>query len=258
MAPSRRVCRCCDNRVMPSRRLVAMEVAAVVVAVVVLVAGCSVRAVDPRRTPAATPATSSATPKVRYFTAPPIGVEKNPAARCIDATLPNITLDDYLADWRTIFADQRNAHPEGSFPTDAGSDAQRSERWASAPQILADITPGADARFAADVCGLSTIDGALYSGLELRKLRGHVASLGRETCITIADDGTKAVWERSRSLSRDDGQRLASEYQIYSAIKNVCPQLVDFTVPPNQIQKCSEYRPDPSAREGDGYICLGG
>ncbi len=233
-----------------------VAIAAVTVAAVL--GGCSIRPVDPRQLGAAPVTPTSPTSGARYFTAPPTGVAKDPSARCIDAGLPNITLDDYLADWRVIFADQRRAHPEGSFPTDESSDQQRTEQWMHAPEVAAKVAPGADARFAADVCGLSTNDGALYSGPELRQVRAHVASAGRDTCIRVADEGTKAVWDSIRGLNPKDSDRAAAEYQVYSAIRNICPQLADFTVPPNQIKRCSDVRPDPSARKGELSICLGG
>ncbi|WP_345341448.1 hypothetical protein [Rhodococcus olei] len=197
---------------------------------------------------AAIPATDQ-----RHFADPPVDAPRDRSARCVDADLANMTVDDYVAYWQTVFTDQRGHHPDQSFPSNQELADQKRAEWS--PVVNDAVPPGGDAAFTREVCGLPTLDGTLYSGTPLRHLRGHAAGFGRQTCASIAERGTRDLWESVQAQDADRSKAAAFEYLAHSAITNVCPQLADLTTPPNQVTACADLTPDPSARPSEGTFC---
>ncbi|MFD4184136.1 hypothetical protein [Rhodococcus sp. NPDC058514] len=229
-------------------RLVPTLTAAAVVTSAILMSACS---------PESNPLDVTPTDEVsqqRYFAEPPVDVPRDPSATCLDADLPNITVDDSIAYWQTIFDDQRSHYPEQPFPSNQDLESQKRAEWS---QVVNDAAPpDGDARFARDVCGLIQLDGSLYSGVPLRQVRGHVAEFGRRACTSIAEQGTLGLWQSLQGQEPDRAKATSYEYLIHSAITNVCPQLAEPTTPPTQIEKCADLTPDPSARPEEGVFCL--
>jgi hypothetical protein len=194
-----------------------------------------------------------------YFTTAPSDAPVDENAVCVDSTQPNITEDDYLAYWQTVFEDQRATYPDQPFPSSALLADDKRTEWQRGPND--EVPTGGDAAFSQAVCGLPINDGALYSGIELRSLRGQVAQYGRATCNSIAGSSVRQVWEQlhpddpaAAAIPGDDAAQF--ELLIYSALTHVCPQLADYQGLP-EIQHCADLTPDPSADPEEGVFCRG-
>jgi hypothetical protein len=229
-------------------RFVPTLTAAAIVTSVFLTSACS-----PEGTPRGVTTTDEVSHQ-RYFAEPPVDVPRDPSATCLDADLANITVDDSIAYWQTIFDDQRNHYPEQSFPSNQDLEGQKRAEWSQAVDDA--VPPGGDSRFARDACGLINLDGSLYSGLPLRQVRGHAAVLGRQTCTSIAEQGTLGLWQSLQAQEPDRAEAASFEYLTHSAITNICPQLAESTTPSTQIEECADLTPDPSARPGEGVFCI--
>lgn len=190
---------------------------------------------------------------VAYFTGYPSDVDLDPDATCIDAGLPNITVDDAVAATAILFGDRRRQYPEQSSPTPEQLEQQKRESWNS--QLAEAVPPGGDGAYARQVCGLANLNGSLYSGTPLRRIRGYVAEQGRQTCSQIASMGTAEVWQEVRTLAGNAADAAAGEYRVRAAIEHVCPQLAELTVPADSLRPCADVTPDPSARPGEGIFC---
>ncbi len=186
-------------------------------------------------------------------TSEPVAVDRDPSAECVDADLPNLTLNDELAYWSAILDDQRRQYPQQSFPTDAEIRTQKKEEWST--DIDSAVPVGGDAAFARDVCGLPSLDGALYSGEPLREIRGHVAARGRSACSLILTDGLTAARETADSLALDDEAGADARYLLESAVTHVCPQLSSLVTPADAIPRCAVLEPDPSAKSDEQVFC---
>ncbi|TSD47213.1 hypothetical protein FFI94_014305 [Rhodococcus sp. KBS0724] len=190
----------------------------------------------------------------RYFAEPPEDTPKDPSARCLDADMPNMSIDESVAYWQNIFDDQRSHYPEQSFPSQQEVERQKRSEWSDVVTDL--VPPGGDAAFAQDVCGLPPLDGALYSGIPMREVRGHAAELGRRACTSIIEQGAAGLWQSLQAQESDRSDIAAYSYLIHSAIVHVCPQLSDLTAGPTGIVRCANVIPDPSARPGEGVFCV--
>ncbi|MBY6540369.1 hypothetical protein HQ325_16970 [Rhodococcus sp. BP-349] len=195
----------------------------------------------------------------QYFATAPTGAPVDQAAVCLDSSEPNITEQDYVDYWQTLFDDQRSTYPDQSFPSREQLAEQKRTEWRQGPND--DVPSGADAAFSRAVCGLPLNDGQLYSGVPFRTLRGHVAQYGRAACNSVLESGVREVWERLHPDSpadspTPDGEAAQFELIAYAALQNVCPQLADYTGPP-VIQDCGNLTPGPSADTGEGVFCRG-
>ncbi len=186
-------------------------------------------------------------------TSEPVAVDRDPSARCTDSDLPNLTLDEALAYWSAIVDDQRRQYPEQSFPTDAELRTQKSEEWSL--DVDSAVPVGGDAAFARDVCGLPSLDGALYSGEALREIRGHAATRGRVACSLVSTDGVTATRELAEGLAADGETAGAGAYLVDSAVTHVCPQLSDLMTPADAIPRCAVLEPDPTATIDEQVFC---
>ncbi|MGN7133932.1 hypothetical protein ACTHQY_11745 [Rhodococcoides corynebacterioides] len=186
-------------------------------------------------------------------TSEPVAVDRDPSARCVDSDLPDLTLDEALAYWSAIFDDQRRQYPQQSFPTDEEIRAQRRDEWST--DVDSAVPVGGDAAFARDLCGLTSLDGALYSGEPLRQIRGHAAILGRSACSLVLTDGLTAARETTDSRALDDEAGAEARYLLESAVTHVCPQLADLTTPADAIPRCAVLEPDPSAKPDELVFC---
>ncbi|MDI9913706.1 hypothetical protein [Rhodococcus sp. IEGM 1379] len=221
--------------------------------IVLAVAGLAVVACSPTEK-LSDVAEAAQTPNPRYFVELPADAPMDPSAHCLDADLPNMSIEESVAYWQNIFDDQRNHYPEQSFPSRQDLESQKGAEWS---QIVNDsVPPGGDGAFAQDICGLPHLDGALYAGTPLREVRGHAAELGRRACTSIAEQGTDVVWQSLQAQGSRRSDIAAYEYLIHSAIVHVCPQLSDFTSGAAGIERCVDLIPDPSAQPGDGVFCL--
>ncbi|MFE4499826.1 hypothetical protein ACFRFQ_08165 [Rhodococcus sp. NPDC056743] len=190
----------------------------------------------------------------RNFAEPPVNAPIDPSARCLDADMPNVGIDESVAYWQNIFDDQRSHYPEQSFPSQQEVESQKRAEWS---QVVNDLVPpGGDAAFARDVCGLPQLDGALYSGIPMREVRGHAAELGRRACTSLIEQGAAGLWKSLQAQESDRSDIAAYSYLIHSAIVHVCPQFSDLTAGPTGIVKCANVVPDPSARPGEGVFCV--
>lgn len=97
--------------------------------------------------PAAIPATDQ-----RHFADPPVDAPRDRSARCADADLANMTVDDHVAYGRTVFTDQRGHDPDQPFPSNQELADQKRAEWS--PVVNDAVPPGGDAAFTRDVCGL--------------------------------------------------------------------------------------------------------
>jgi hypothetical protein len=190
----------------------------------------------------------------RYFAESPANAPKDPSAWCLDADMPNMSIDESVAYWQNIFDDQRSHYPEQSFPSKQEVERQKRSEWSDVVNDL--VPPGGDAAFAQDVCGLPQLDGALYSGIPMREVRGHAAELGRRACTSIIEQGAAGLWQSLQAQESDRSDIAAYSYLIHSAIVHVCPQLSDLTAGPTGIVRCANVVPDPSARPGEGVFCV--
>ncbi|WP_197074683.1 hypothetical protein [Rhodococcus sp. MEB064] len=191
----------------------------------------------------------------QYFATAPTDAPVDDAAVCVDSEQPNLTEEDYVGYWQTVFDDQRSTYPDQSFPSPAQLAEDKRAEWRQGPND--EVPSGADAAFSRAICGLPLNDGQLYSGVKFRALRGHVAELGRAACNTISDSGVGQLWEQLQSTASGPGNEEAQyELVVYSAVRHVCPQLADYQGPP-LMQKCADLTPDPSADPDEGIICSG-
>lgn len=190
---------------------------------------------------------------VAYFTGYPPGVDIDPGATCIDAALPNITVDDAVAATSILFGDRRLQYPAQSSPTPEQLEQQKQEGWNR--ELAESVPPGGDAAYARQVCGLASLSGTLHSGTPLRQVRGYVAERGRQSCSRIAAVGTAQMQEELDALVRSPVDAGISEYEVSAAIEHVCPQLADLTVPSGLMMPCADITPDPSARPEEGVFC---
>ena len=190
----------------------------------------------------------------RYFAESPANAPKDLSAWCLDADMPNMSIDESVAYWQNIFDDQRSHYPEQSFPSQQEVERQKRSEWSDVVNDL--VPPGGDAAFAQDVCGLPPLDGALYSGIPMREVRGHAAELGRRACTSIIEQGAAGLWQSLQAQESDRSDIAAYSYLIHSAIAHVCPQLSDLTAGPTGIVRCANVVPDPSARPGEGVFCV--
>lgn len=234
------------------RRNPAVTVSTIVVATAL--AGCATTTDRyPDADYAAAPTTSSLPTDAAYFTAYPSGVDLDPDATCVDAALPNITVDDVVAATAILFDDRRRQFPEQSSPTPEQLEQQKREGWNH--ELAEAVPPGGDGAYARQVCGLASLSGTLYSGTPLRGIRGYVAEQGRQTCAQIAAMQTAEVWQEVRTLAGNAADAAAGEYRVRAAIEHVCPHLAERIVPSGLMMPCADITPDPSARPGEGIFC---
>lgn len=221
------------------------------VAAVFVATACGTPAVAP-------PTTASPTPE-RYFTTAPVNAPVDDTAVCVDSDQPNITEDDYVTYWQTVFDDQRAAYPDQSFPSPAQLAEDKRTEWRLGPND--EVPIGADAAFSRAVCGLPINDGSLHSGIEFRALRGQVAQYGRATCNSIAGSGVRQMWEQLHPIDRaapsiPSDQVAQYDLLVYSALAYVCPQLADYQGLP-VMKDCADLTPDPSADPEARVFCRG-
>ena len=182
----------------------------------------------------------------QFFTEIPADVPLNPDVRCVDAELPNITVDEAV----TYRLQQQVASGDPTPPETIAE--QRRYEWFQG--IETKVPPGGDAAYAHDVCGLSIFDGAAQSGTPKRGTRGQVVELGHADCDSIADMGTRDFWDMATRILTES-ERAPFEYRVHSAITRLCPQLADQTESANQPVDCSKVTPDPSAKPNEGVWC---
>lgn len=218
--------------------------------VAITLTGCSVVTVRHATDggPAGTPAVDAT-----YFDRYPDDAIVDSAATCIDADLPDITVDDAVAAAVTVFDDQRRQYPEQSFPSNEQVAEQKRQEWD--PVVTRAVPPGGDGAFARQVCGLRSLDGALYSATPLRRIRGYVAEQGRLTCTDIAASGTQVLWQRIQQTATSRDQAADAEYLVRAALVHVCPQLAERVDAPGAMPDCADLSPDPSARTDSGLFC---
>ncbi|OZD63159.1 hypothetical protein [Rhodococcus sp. 06-1460-1B] len=210
-------------------------------------------------TPAEDPPSTASPTSERYYTTAPTNAPVDETAVCVDSDQPNITEDDYVTYWQTVFDDQRAAYPDQSFPLPAQIAQDKSAEWRQGPND--EVPSGADAAFSNAVCGLPINDGQLHSGIEFRALRGQVAQYGRATCNSIAGSGVRQMWEQLHPNDRaapsmPSDQVAQFDLLVYSALAYVCPQLADYQGLP-VMKDCADLTPDPSADPEARVFCRG-